>query len=168
MWTFKIYKESYGMPYTLGLILVPLCVLKTWALKNSLKQMNLCDTWILLFKLCHHSWRIHTFLVNLWSSCHVWCFSRHLLGVKAHGGGQQSAMSTICSYTINAASGPFLDVCLWLLSITGGASIPFLHLSTTFLSSSATFNMFTHPDEFNYIFWEEITAKVTQAARGQR
>lgn len=52
-------------------------------------------------------------------------------------------------------------------SITCGATIPFLDLSTTLLSLSATYNMFTHPDEFNYIFSEEITVGVAQPARGQ-
>lgn len=61
----------------------------------------------------------------------------------------------------------FACVCLWLFSITHGATIPFLDLSTTLLSFSATFNMFTHPDEFNYIFSEEITVEVAQPARGQ-
>lgn len=46
--------------------------------------------------------------------------------------------------------------------------MPFLHLSTTLLSFFPTFNMFTHPDEFNYIFSEEITARVAQVARGHR
>lgn len=58
-------------------------------------------------------------------------------------------------------------VCLWLFSINREAPILFLDLSTTLLSSPATYNMFTHPDEFNYIFSEEITVGVAQAARGQ-
>lgn len=58
-------------------------------------------------------------------------------------------------------------VCLWPFSITREAPILFLDLSTTLLSSPTTYNMFTHPDEFNYIFSEEITVGVAQAARGQ-
>lgn len=58
-------------------------------------------------------------------------------------------------------------VCLWLFSIIHRATIPFLDLATTLLSFSATYNMFTHPDEFNYIFSEEITVGVAQPVRGQ-
>lgn len=62
----------------------------------------------------------------------------------------------------------FTCVCLWIFSITCKATIRFLDLSTTLLSVFATYNMFTHPDEFNYIFSEEITEGVAPAARGQR